>query len=207
MGLGRGGDSVLAAIRLRARPCLELAVGFNESTKHLRHERPRRHSFAMDVFVVPRVIFERGVELAGNGDTHLYGTKRLGDESEFHDDLPQTAEWINLRDARSGLGMEPSSGSEIVQQLDGNQGNSGTDDCLRQPACEFVITGQREGESCANAGNNHDRMCERPGDEVLQSIERIVPRQTGLVRGSAAAWREDNCGGTAEGLEERLALI
>jgi hypothetical protein len=50
-------------------------------------------------------------------------------------------------------------------------------------------------------------MTEWTGDEVLQTIERIVPRQTRLVRGPATAWREGNCGGTAEGLEEWLALV
>jgi len=69
------------------RPCLEFAVALDEGKKHLGDKRSWLHSIAVDVLVVARVILERGVYFAGNRDTHLYRTKRLGDASEFHNDL------------------------------------------------------------------------------------------------------------------------
>jgi hypothetical protein len=66
---------------------LELAVGFDESAKHLRDERSRLHGIAVNVLVVARVILERGVYFAGKRDAHLQRTRRLGDATESHNYL------------------------------------------------------------------------------------------------------------------------
>src|SRR6266849_787541 len=101
--------------------------------------------------------------------------------------------------------MEPSSGSQVVQQPDGNQGDSGTDNCLHQAAHEFVVTGQREGEYGGNAENNDDELCARTNDKVLYADEGVVPRQDGLTCGPTVAGRDESCGCTADGREKKSA--
>ena len=93
--------------------------------------------------------------------------------------------------------MEPSLGSQVVQQLDNNQGDPGTDECFRQPAHEFVVTSQREGKHGSNAGDNDDGLCERTGGEILHNIECVVPRQDWLVSSPGMGGREENCGKAA----------
>jgi|SRR6266849_658423 len=80
----------------------------------------------------------------------------------------------------------PSSGNKVVQQLDGNEGDAGTEDCLHEAAREFTVAGQRKSEHRDYAGDNNDGLCQGSGDVILHNIERVVPRQGWLV--GSPAW-------------------
>lgn len=58
-------------------------------------------------------------------------------------------------------------------------------DGLGETAREFVITGQRESEHRGNARSQDDRVCEGSGDDVLHSVECVIPREDGLAGGPA----------------------
>jgi hypothetical protein len=83
--------------------------------------------------------------------------------------------------------MEPGSGSEIVQQLDRQEGEASADHCLRETPSEFGIAGERESEQRGNAARYDDKMCERAGGKVLYNVERVVPRQDGFTCGPTVA--------------------
>ena len=78
---------MLTVIGAGPRPCLELAVGFDEGAKHLSDERSRLDRIAVNVLVIARVTLERGFQLACKRDADLHRTEWFGDATEFHNDL------------------------------------------------------------------------------------------------------------------------
>jgi hypothetical protein len=71
----------------RARPRLELTIGFEKGAQDLWNERSRVHGLSMDVLIILRVTFEAGVQVASQHDADLNGAKGFGDASEFHVNL------------------------------------------------------------------------------------------------------------------------
>src|SRR6266851_7682134 len=97
--------------------------------------------------------------------------------------------------------------SEIVQQLDRQEGEASANHCLRKTPHEFGIAAEPESEQRGNDGRHDDKMCERADDKVLYNVERVVPRQDGLTCGPTVPGREESCGCTSDGREKRWARM